>query len=242
MTGRNIVGISPGARYLGIVGVDGQRVSFRNILGRRHASSLRLRLRRTLEELQPDLVVLEIPGHRRLTPDNVAVERLVVRVLVELGVPTVRERLTVARKGVLGGGVVTRSSVHRTLAERFPRLQRLTNARKGVRWWSDVDRYWERAFGALTLALWAELSPGLVASAGKAGPDLPAGDTTDEAPLGGGTMSASARGGTFMNNGLSPRRGAPRAFGAGAAARGGAPLAHADETPRRPRARPRPSG
>lgn len=172
-----IVGISLGARYLGIVGVQGERLSFRNILGRRYATTLAARLRRTLEELQPDLVVVDVPSQQRQTPANVEIERLAVRVLTELGVPTVRQRLTLARKGLVDEGRRgTRMNVHRKLVERFPRLRRRSTVREhreGARVsWSDMDRYWERAFAGLTLALWAQANPEATAFATKAGPDL----------------------------------------------------------------------
>lgn len=161
---RIVVGISPGARYLGLVALQEDEVRFRTIVARRYVDSLldlRHRLTDALTELEPDLVVLEVPGLRRQTRANMVVERLAVQVLVELGVPTVRERLTVARRHLLVGVPCTRVNVHKALAERFPRLGRSTVAKDGMRWWSDVDRYWERAFGALTLAVWAESQVGL---------------------------------------------------------------------------------
>ena len=151
-----VVGISPGARYLGVVALEGDQVRFRNIVARRYAGSLHdlgERLEEALAELRPDVVVLEVPGFRRLTQENIAVERVATQVVGRLGIHTVRERLTVARKSLVGTARPTRANVHRSLAERFPRLAPSTQAKDGMRWWSDTDRYWERAFGALTLAL-----------------------------------------------------------------------------------------
>jgi hypothetical protein len=165
-----VVGISPGARWTGIAAVQGDLlfrfdiITTGRYLGR--ASILRKRLVRMLRELEPEVVVLEQPGARRLARELREIDRVVASAVAELGVALVRGSLPAARRLVAAPEKPTRAIVHHRLVSRFPQLARSSEARPDRRYWADLDRYWERAFAALALALG---SSGEGAASGAAG-------------------------------------------------------------------------